>query len=239
MNQQDHDPVAPLEPPYEYWPITERRSYTYPGGNRMACYIGLNIEHFHLGKPSTCRTPITNHLPVDPLNYGWRDYGVRVGFWRILEALDEVGAAGSVLLNADAAVRYPAIVNAGVERGWAFLGHGHTNSDLWTGMTPERERDALSDIVTTLTTATGQAPKGWLGPALTETAQSVELLRENGFTYSLDWAADDQPFPMGDEHRRFISVPYSIEINDIPAFVDQGLTPTQFTQLIIDQFQVL
>lgn len=239
MANQVDNPAAHLEPPYEYWPITARKPLTYPGGNRMACYLGLNIEHFYLGKPATCRTPITNNLPVDPLNYGWRDYGVRVGFWRMLDALNEFGTAVSVLLNADAAVRYPAIVDAGVERGWAFLGHGQTNSELWTGMSPSAERTATAKIANTLTAATGQAPRGWLGPALTETDRTVEFLRENGFTYTLDWAADDQPFPMGDEHRRFVSVPYSVEINDILAFVDQALTPAQFTQIIVDQFQVL
>ncbi|MFC5993603.1 polysaccharide deacetylase family protein [Pseudonocardia hispaniensis] len=228
-----------LEPPYDYWPIVARPPLVYPDGNRMACYLGLNIEHFYLGKPSTCRTPVTVGLPVDPLNYGWRDYGVRAGFWRMLEAMDDFGPAISVLLNSDAAVRYPGIVQAGVDRGWAFLGHGRTNSELWTGFAEEEERKGIAEIVATLTAATGKAPRGWLGPALTETAHSVEILRENGFTYSLDWVADDQPFPMGDEHKRFLSVPYSIEINDIPVFIDQAMTPAQFTQLIVDQFQVL
>lgn len=228
-----------LEAPYSYWPVTARPPLTYPGGNRMACYIGLNIEHFYLGRPSTCRTPITVGLPVDPLNYGWRDYGVRVGFWRMLDAMTDFGEAISVLLNSDAAVRYPDIVNAGVERGWAFLGHGRTNSELWTGFSDEEERKAIADIVSTLTAATGKAPKGWLGPALTETANSIKILRENGFTYSLDWVADDQPFPIGDKHKQFISVPYSIEINDIPVFIDQAMSPAQFTDFVVDQFQVL
>lgn len=205
----------------------------------MACYLGLNIEHFYLGKPSTCRTQTTANLPVDPLNYGWRDYGVRSGIWRMLGGIDNSGIAVSVLLNSDAALRYPDIVKAGVDRNWAFLGHGRTNSELWTGLAVEEERAGIADIASILATATGKSPRGWLGPALTETALTVNILREHGFTYTLDWVADDQPFPMGDLENRFISVPYSIEINDLPVFVDQGMTPAQFTQLIIDQFQVL
>ncbi len=227
------------EPAYRYWPAPAREPLVYPGDKKMACYLGLNIEHFYLGRPSTCRTPVTVGLPVDPLNYGWRDYGVRSGIWRMLDAMDASAVPVSVLLNSDAAERYPDIVEAGVQRGWAFLAHGRTNSELWTGFTEAEERSAMADIVATLTESTGRAPKGWLGPALTETANTVDILRDHGFTYSLDWAADDQPFPMGDADRRFLSVPYSIEINDIPVFVDQGMTPRQFTELIVDQFQVL
>jgi peptidoglycan/xylan/chitin deacetylase (PgdA/CDA1 family) len=226
-------------PPYAYWPITERPPIEWPDGKRFAFYVGLNIEHFHPGRPSTSVLGLTATLPVDPANQGWRDYSTRVGVWRMIDTLDRYGLRASVLLNSEVCQEYPQIVEAGVERDWAWLGHGETNSAMWTGLDLEDERAKLRGIVETITTATGKAPRGWLGPALTETANSLDLLAENGFTYSLDWVADDQPFPLSVAGARMASVPYSIEINDIPFFLDRGLTAPEFKQAIIDQFDCL
>jgi allantoinase len=229
-----------VESRYDYWPIVDRPRLEWPDGKRLAFYVGLNIEHFHHGKPSTSLFPGTATLPVDPLNYGWRDYGTRVGIWRMIDVLDELGIPASVLLNSEVCEKYPEIIAAGKERDWAWLGHGHTNSSFWTGMSEDEERAGLQKIVDTFTESTGTAPKGWLGPALTETPQTPDLLAEAGFTYTMDWIVDDQPFPMpvrGDQ--RFISVPYSAEINDIPAFLALGASAQDFGQMIVDQFDVL
>jgi peptidoglycan/xylan/chitin deacetylase (PgdA/CDA1 family) len=225
---------------YEYWPITERPRLEWPEGKRLAFYVGLNIEHFHLGKPSTSLFPGTVGLAVDPLNHGWREYGTRVGIWRMIDVLDQLNLRASVLLNSDVCREYSQIIAAGVERDWAWLGHGRTNSEFWTGMSEEDERNGLREIVETITDGTGKAPKGWLGPALTETELTPDLLAEHGFSYTMDWINDDQPYPMnvrGGE--RFISVPYSAEINDIPAFLVAGATAQGFAQMIVDQFDVL
>lgn len=228
-----------MQPPYRYSPIVDRAPIEYPEGKRCALYIGLNIEHFHLGRPSTSVSPLTAGLPVDPMNFGWRDYGTRVGIWRMIELLDELDLKASVLLNSEVCDEYPQIVAAGVERDWAWLGHGLTNSSLWTAMEAAEERTLLHGIVATITRATGRAPRGWLGPALTETENTLALLGELGFTYSLDWVADDQPFPLDAGGARFISVPYSIEVNDIPAFLDRGMTAEAFGQAIVDHLELL
>lgn len=225
---------------YDYWPIHDRPELEWPDGKKLAFYVGVNIEHFHLGKPATSLVPLTAGLPVDPLNHGWRDYGTRVGIWRMIDVLDKLGIRASVLLNADVCEHYPEIVEAGVARDWAWLGHGRTNSALWTGMTEEEEAPEVARIVEDITRATGKAPKGWLGPALTETENTADLLSENGFTYTMDWIADDQPFPVNTRTgARFISVPYSAEINDIPAFLEMGMSAAEFGQMITDQFDVL
>ncbi|WP_336660014.1 polysaccharide deacetylase family protein [Leucobacter sp. USHLN153] len=231
---------APLaREPYRHWPLEGRPRLEYPGGKKMAVYLAVNIEHFDLGRRSTSRTGVTAHLPVDPLNHGWRDYGARVGFWRMLEAIDRFQLPVSTLLNSDAALAYPEIVAEGRDRGWAFLGHGRSNSEMWTGFDEAAERAGLQRIVEVLEATTGSRPKGWLGPALTETEHTIPLLAEHGFTYSLGWVADDQPVPIDAGGAPFASVPYSIEINDIPVFVDQSLTPADFTDMIVDQFEVL
>jgi peptidoglycan/xylan/chitin deacetylase (PgdA/CDA1 family) len=216
---------------YDYWPIVDRPRLEWPDGKRLAFYLGLNIEHFQLGKPSTSLFPGTAMLPIDPMNHGWRDYGTRVGVWRMIEVLDQLGMKASVLLNADVCQEYPEIIEAGVARDWAWLGHGHTNSSYWAGMEEAEEQAGLQRIVTDITAATGKAPRGWLGPALTETERTPDLLSEAGFSYTMDWINDDQPYPMnvrGDG--RFISVPYSAEINDIPAFLALGASPETFSR---------
>ncbi|MFZ0042004.1 MAG: polysaccharide deacetylase family protein [Solirubrobacteraceae bacterium] len=231
--------MASVLPPYRYSPIVERAPIEYPEGKRCAVYIGLNIEHFHLGTPSTSVTALTAALPVDPMNFGWRDYGTRVGVWRMIELLDELELRASVLLNSEVCDNYPQIVAAGVARDWAWVGHGVTNSALWTGMGPDAERELLRGIVDTIAKATGQPPRGWLGPALTETEHTPALLAELGFTYTLDWVADDQPFPLELDGRRLISVPYSVEVNDIPAFLDRGMSAAEFGQAIVDHLELL
>ena len=226
-------------PPYDYWPIVNRPPIEWPDGKRLAFYLALNIEHFEPGKPSTALFPPTTSLPVDPLNHGWRDYGTRVGVWRMIDLLDKYEMRASVLLNSDACVEYPQILEAGRKRNWAWCAHGFNNSSLWTGMNPEEERAAFARLLEQFVAGTGSRPKGWLGPALTETAASPEIFAEYGLTYLLDWCADDHPFPLNVEGHRMISVPYSIEVNDIPCFLGHGMTPREFEQLMVDQFDVL
>lgn len=222
---------------YGYSPIIERPRLTWPNGARIAFYVGLNIEHFAVDKPSTSIHSGTSDLQPDPLNYGWRDYGARVGFWRVLETLDRYGVRASVLLNSDVPRVYPQIVEAGCKRGWAWIAHGKTNSELHNGLTPEAERAVLEDIITTIAAATGQRPRGWMGPALTETFATPHILRELGLQYVLDWCADDQPFILNVPG--MISVPYSVELNDIMMFVLHRSSGEAFYRTVIDQFDEL
>ena len=150
---------------FDYSPIIERPPINWPGGARVAVYIGLNIEHFLVDRPSTSIFAGTADLVPDALNYGWRDYGVRVGIWRTIESLDRHGIRASVLLNSAVAEHYPQIIQAGLDRDWAWLAHGQTNSILQAGMAREEERRFLTDIVDTITAATGRRPHGWMGPA--------------------------------------------------------------------------
>jgi peptidoglycan/xylan/chitin deacetylase (PgdA/CDA1 family) len=224
---------------YDYSPIVNRPKLELPNGARLAFWIGLNVEHFALDKPSTSIFGGTAMLQPDPLNYGWRDYGVRVGVWRMMELLDRFGIRASVLLNSEVCDHYPEIIAAGNQRDWIWLAHGKNNSTFQTGMSLDEERQYLTEVVDTLRRGTGKPPRGWLGPALTETFNTPDLLAELGVEYILDWCNDDQPYPMHVKQGRMISVPYSIEVNDIPAFVGKGLTPEQFFRMIVDQFDQL
>lgn len=224
---------------FQYSPSIKRGPMEWPNGARMAFWVGLNIEYFALDKPSTSITPITATLTPDPLNYGWRDYGTRVGVWRTMQLLERLGMRASVLLNADVCGHYPEIIEEGNKRGWVWLAHGKSNSILQANMELEEERRYLGDVVGTIKRETGRQPRGWLGPALSETFNTPDLLAEQGVDYICDWCNDDQPYPMRVKSGRMISVPYSIEVNDIPVFLDKGMEAEGFCRMISDQFDVL
>lgn len=222
---------------FEYSPIPQRPALTWPGGARVAFYVGLNVEHFHVDQPSTSLNAGTASLVPDALNHGWRDYGARVGFWRLAEIFDRHGIRASVLLNSEVVEQYPQIIEAGVQRDWAWLAHGKTNSTLHTGYEPDQERAILTDIVDTIEKGTGTRPQGWMGPGLTETFHTPRLLSELGLSYVLDWTNDDQPYPL--KVPGMLSVPYTVELNDLGIFTTHGWTGPDFVQALKDQFDVL
>ncbi len=198
---------------------------------------GSNVDHYQIDRPSTSIIPATTGLTPDPLNYGWRDYGPRVGIWRMIESLDRHGLRASVLLNSDVAKRYPQIIAAGRERNWAWLAHGRDNSTLQADMSRDEELSYLTEVLDTITAATGARPRGWMGPALTETFQTPALLAELGLSYVLDWTNDDQPYRLNVPG--MLSVPYSVELNDLRLFTNMGLSGPDFVQIVKDQFEQL
>lgn len=226
-------------PPFEHWPLTGRPRLEWPDGARMAVWVGVNIEFYEWGKPAISIEERLASLVPDPMNHGWRDYGARVGIWRLIDVLDRLGIPGTAIVNSQACVEYPEIVEACRERDWGWVAHGRTNSTLQTGMAEEEERAYLAEVAETIAARTGRSPAGWLGPALTETENTPQLLGELGLRYVCDWCNDDQPYPLRTRTGRVISVPYSIEVNDIPLLVIKGLTGPDFERVLIDQFDAL
>ncbi|MGW0179530.1 polysaccharide deacetylase family protein [Nocardia sp. NPDC003345] len=222
---------------FDYSAIVDREPIEWPGGARVAFYVGLNIEHYELGKPSTSIFPGTSALVPDPLNYGWRDYGPRVGFWRVLDSLDRHGIRASTLLNSDVVRHYPRIIEAGRERNWAWLAHGRNNSILQPDIAADAERAYLAEVIDTIGRATGTRPRGWMGPALSESPRTPQLLAELGLDYVLDWTNDDQPYRL--RTPGLLSVPYSVELNDNTLFLGTGLTGPDFVQIVRDQLDRL
>lgn len=221
---------------FDYSPIVEREPIRWPDGARVAFYLGLNVEHFQVDRPSTSINGATAALVPDPLNYGWRDYGPRVGIWRMIEAFDRHGVRPSVLLNSDVAERYPQIIEAGRARGWAWLAHGQNNSTLQADKADD-ERGYLANVLDTIEKAVGRRPRGWLGPALTETFQTPALLAELGLDYVLDWTNDDQPYRLNVPG--MLSVPYTLELNDLGLFTTHALSGPDFVQVVKDQLDQL
>ena len=190
-----------------------------------------------IDRPSTSTSTATVALTPDPMNYGWRDYGVRVGIWRMIELLDELSIPASVLVNSDVCRFYPQIVAAVCARGWAWIAHGQNNSTLQANMDEADERAYVGRMLAAIEDATGSTPRGWLGPALSETFNTPRLLRDRGLTYLLDWCNDDQPYPLNVEG--MISVPYSVELNDISLFVTHAYSGDRYVRMVLDHLDQL
>ncbi len=231
-NPQEHDR-------FPYSAIVDRPVLRWPGGARVAVWIIPNIEHFLFDRPSASVTQVTTRYVPDVLNYSWRDYGVRVGVWRMLEIMERHGFRGTAALNADACDRYARILEEGRRLGWEWMAHGTNNSTIVNQQTEDEERALIGAVARTVERATGTRPRGWLGPALTESHRTPDLLAEAGFEYVADWVNDEQPYPLRVRSGALISIPYSIEINDIPAFLDGHRSAEDFARMICDQFDVL
>jgi peptidoglycan/xylan/chitin deacetylase (PgdA/CDA1 family) len=224
---------------YDYSPLIHRKPFKLPNRARVAVWLGVNIEHFDIGATCFGGVDAMAAAPPNVFDYAARDYGNRIGIWRLMELLDRYNIRGSVLLNSEVCKHYPLIIQEGKKRDWEFLGHGTTNSVLLTGLNEAEERLIITTTLDVITKTTGERPLGWLGPALQESFDTPDILAENGVKYLCDWCCDDQPFPMKVKSGSLISVPYSVDLNDIPAFLSQKVTPQQFCEMIKDQFDTL
>lgn len=226
-------------PFYGYSAIERRPPLRWPGGARVAVWVVPNVEHFAFGGFGPMLRPRAAPAPPDPYNTAWRDYGLRVGIWRLMRALDRHGIRATVALNATVCDYAPAVVEEGLRRGWEFMGHGTTSSRLLSGLAEDAEREEIERTLTRIAQFTGQRPRGWLGVGLEETLRTPHLLAAAGVEYVGDWCADDQPFPLTVEQGALIALPYTLELNDIPLFMNQHLTGPEFFTTVRDQFDVL
>jgi allantoinase len=220
---------------YDFVPITERPDFSWPGNKRLAVCVCNNIEIFSflsglgsdsamLGAGQTTR------------NYAWRDYGNRVGIWYLFDLLDEYGLPASHNFNSLLFEHCPQIAERIMLRGDEFVGHGRTNSERQDVLPAEDERRLIVEASEAIRKHTGRSPEGWLGPYLAQTETTLDMLKESGFSYVLDWPADDQPFWMRTRAGAILSVPYSIELNDSPVMVFRQQGADEFRRMMIDQF---
>jgi peptidoglycan/xylan/chitin deacetylase (PgdA/CDA1 family) len=222
-------------PRYRYSPIIEREPLRWPNGARLALWVCPNIESFHIDKVISKDAP---HLPDVP-GYSLRDYGARVGVFRIMEVLDNYGIRASAFLNSDVCERYPAIIAEGKKRRWEWLGHGVTNHLRMHDYPEDKEREMIRQVKEAITAATGTVPKGWLSPGLAESFSSPDHLAAEGFEYLGDWSSDDQPVPMRVRQGRMVVVPVHTTISDIVICLRANQTPTDYFRAVRDQFDTL
>lgn len=224
---------------FDYSPIVDRPRLVWPNGARIAVWLIPNLEHFHFNKPSASLNPGLAALQPDVLNYAWRDYGARVGVWRMIDIVHKYGFKGTVALNSDVCNHYPRIIDAIGELKWEIMGHGLNNSGLLTFLDEASERRQIEETLSTIEKASGIRPRGWLSPALSESLITLDLLAESGVDYVADWTNDDQPYPIRVKSGRMYAIPYSLETNDYPAFLNMYQSAEAFGRILKDQFDVL
>lgn len=225
--------------PLKYDPMIDRKPILWPENKKLAVQFVVNVEYFEPHLPSTSVNPAFTKLVPDVYNYSWRDYGVRVGIWRIMEMFDKYNIPATAALNAYVCHHYPRIMDEITKRQWEIIGHGLTNSEPLNPMEEAEERETINKTLQIIEEAAGYRPKGWLGPALAETWNTPRLLEELGIEYVCDWLNDEEPYRMETPDKNLISVPYSTELNDIQCFLRGGYAAPDYLQLLKDQFDVL
>jgi allantoinase len=221
---------------YGYSALPDRPVYDWPEGKRLAVYIGLNLETFAFGEGLGAELAPGGPQP-DVLNYAWRDWGNRVGAWRIAAMLDELAMPASVLVNSNLYRDCPGLIEAFRARGDEIVGHGRTNAERQGTLDEAAERALIAETTQVIAAHEGRPPAGWLGPWISQSRVTPDLLAEAGYRYLLDWDHDDQPTWFATRGGgRILTVPYPQELNDIPAIVARKETGRQFADMIVDAF---
>jgi len=225
---------------YDYWPYHDRPKVSWPGGARLAFWVAPNIEFYELDPPANPhRKAWPQPYPALP-GYSIRDYGNRVGHVRQMELLDKYGIRGSISLSSALCDHHPEIIAMCAERNWEFFSHGIYNTRYTYGLSEEQEREMILDSVATIEKHTGSKPAGYLAPALSHSEHTIDLFAEAGGTYTCDLFHDDQPTPVKVRNgKRFVSIPYSLEMNDTIAYVVNKIEPRRYGQILKDNFDRL
>lgn len=224
--------------PFPYSPIIDRPRLEWPNGAHVALWIIPNIEYFSLEeRPGGYGGH--GKLP-DVVMWSERDYGNRVGVFRIMETLDRYGIRGTVALNSNLCAEHPQIIAEGNKRKWEWMGHNESNTRRLNEAAPGEETNIIRRTLATIEKQCGQRPKGWLSSGLAETWDTVDLLAEHGVEYVADWCNDDQPYEMTlDGGRSIIAMPYTQQLNDKSSIERRFVSADGFAQMICDQFDVL
>jgi allantoinase len=223
----------------DYSPITERKPLKLPNNARMVVWTVTNVEDWDPTQtmPRTVLTPPAGGSPMPDIpNWCWHEYGNRVGFWRLLEVYDEFKIPGVMNINGVAVEAYPELVKACVERQWEFVGHGYTQRNM---QKVENERSDIRKSAEVIEKATGKRPRGWLGPGLTETWETPDILAEEGYDYVADWVLDDQPVWMKTRGKPILNIPYTQECNDVAMMLIQHHKAGEYQDRACDQFDQL
>lgn len=220
---------------YDYSAISKRPDYSFPGGKRLAIHLSLNVEHFAFGEGigNDYGAP---HPQPNTRSYAWRDYGNRVGAWRILEFANAFELPLALLINTELYDYCPEMVAAFSARGDEIVGHGRTDSERQADMNYEQERACIFEATAAIEKHEGKKPLGWLAPYISQTHDSLDLLKEAGYRYMMDWPLDDQPVWFRTKHGPILSVPYAHDLNDSLELVSRR-TPSRLDHsCLIDQF---
>lgn len=235
---------------YDFVALPDRKPLKWPEGHRIAVIITINLEYWELtrdqdeplypGGPASIPHPVPGNVP-DYVNWTWREYGQRVGIWRILDRLDKAGIPASCTMNAKMGLERPRIIDAVNERGWELIPHNWAQNDILTFYSdgPEAEREIINRTLDVYQKCVGRKAEGWLSSSLRPTRHTVDFLKEAGLSFFCDFLNDDQPYLIDTDYGPIVCVPYSNDVNDFNMFARGGMTLDQGLAALREQFDVL
>jgi len=235
---------------YDYVPLPHRKPLIWPNGARVALVMTFNLEtwdltkptkeKYYAGGPAVLPDVLAGDTPDFP-NYTWREYGQRVGIWRLFDLFDEQGVKASCTTNAVTFERRKAMTDACLERGWELLAHNWEQGELLTDFAhePAKERDIVLRSLDQYEKFVGKRAKGWLSSSLRGTLQTADILAEHGCTFYCDLLNDDQPYLLRTPNGPIVSTPYSNEINDFTLLTRRGHTTDEYRDVMIEELNVL
>ena len=235
---------------YPYSAITQRGPLKWPNQAKVALIVSLNLEHwdmvketdkpYYAGGPAILPNTLPGNVPDFP-NYTWREYGQRVGIWRLFDVFDEAGVPAGCTINAKTALERRAIVDAANERGWEIVAHNYEQGELLSdyAQDADKEREVILRTLNVYKDVVGRPPKGWLSSSLRGTVNTCGVLAEQGLIFYCDIMNDDQPYLIETDHGNIVSTPYSNEINDFTMLTRMGFSTDQFLSAIKEELSVL
>lgn len=230
----DHGASLPWGP--SPWPV--RPGGRWPGGQRLAVYVCVGVESYRVDDGQS-EDILPGVAAPDRVNAAWRDYGNRIGAYRIFDRLDTFGISPTVLLNTDVYDEAPELVRAARGCGAEIVAHGASNSDTLAGRDPADELAYLGRVADRIATVEGAPPGGWSSPWLTHTPSTLDSLARTGYRYLLDLRLDDQPVWLPTSSRQLLAIPYSAEVNDSSTVVGRYASAVDFAHMVVDEFEEL
>jgi allantoinase len=222
-----------------YSAIVDRPPLKLPNNGRVAVWTIVNVEEWSIERPmprTVLSPPYGQPLLPDLPNWAWHEYGMRVGFWRFVEVLEKFGIKATLAINGSVIESYPRVAEAARDAGWEFMGHGWIQRPMHH---VEDQKKAIADTVAAIKRFTGKPPRGWESPGLTETYETIDLLKEAGIEYVADWVLDDQPVVIQTAHGPITSIPYTVEMNDISMMALQHHPSEEWLRRGMDHFDRL
>jgi peptidoglycan/xylan/chitin deacetylase (PgdA/CDA1 family) len=220
---------------YRYSPITRRAGGRWPNGKRLALYVALGIEEYASGE-GLSEVLLPGVAKPDLVNTAWRDYGNRVGGFRLIDRLGTFGIRPAILLNTEVYETAPDVVDAARRAGAEIIAHGRANSDTLVGMSPTTEARYVANVRDTIGEREKAPPRGWSTPWLAHTPTTLDALVSAGFRYILDLRLDDQPVWLDTSRGKLLSIPYALELNDSSTMIGRQTSASDFADMIVDEF---
>lgn len=235
---------------YDYVPMPQRKPLRWPNGARIAVILTINLEYwdltvdtpntFYAGGPQLLPDPLPGNVADWP-NYSWREYGQRVGIWRMMDLFDKFNLRASCTTNAKTCLERRPIIDAAKERGWELVAHNYVQTELLTNYTFDRdkEKEIIGRTLDVYSKVVGKPAKGWLSSSMRCTTNTPEILTEYGLIFQADWLNDDQPFVVHTAKGPLVQIPYTNECNDFATFFRRGMTTRESFDVFKTQFDVL